>query len=75
MRGTEDIMMGKIDKSPIKYPGFAGTGSACTYCNFKTVCRFNSTSGEERRVKKPDLTVKEQLEAFRTGGDENASVE
>lgn len=75
VKGTEDIMMGKIDKSPIKYPGFFGAGHACTYCDFRTVCRFNSTSGEERRVKKPDLTIKEQLEAFRTGGDSDASVE
>ena len=75
VKGTEDIMKGVIDKSPIQYPGFGGTGSACAYCDFKTVCRFNPTSGKERKVKKSELTIKEQLKELGSGGEEDASVE
>ena len=56
---ADRVLAGCIEKAPSKTAG-AMDGS-CRYCDYKTVCRFNKTSGEERIISKPEGTVSDQI--------------
>lgn len=44
-----DILGGKNDISPARYK----TESACTWCNYREICQFDTTCGDTARILKP----------------------
>ena len=57
--GTDKILAGSFDKSPIMFSG--QQDNACAYCDFKPVCRFGGVAGRERRIPKAAGTVRDQI--------------
>ena len=62
MKQTADsILAGSFEKSPlIENPQY----SACTYCSYKDLCRFNSCSGKKRYLDKLQGSAREKLESI-----------
>ena len=48
---AEEILAGKFAKTPIE--------GSCTYCSYKSVCRFNEYAGKEKYIKKENGNMEE----------------
>lgn len=66
--GTDKILAGVFDKSPIRFSG--QQDNACAYCDYKPVCRFGKAAGQERKIPKAAGTVRDQIRELK-----NATVE
>jgi ATP-dependent helicase/nuclease subunit B len=62
--GAEEILAGKFSKNPISYEG--KRGNACTYCGYKSVCRFGKTSGSEKSIPRNTDSIRSQIKEFET---------
>ncbi len=63
---AEEILSGKMKKTPVKY---AGSDPACRYCAYRSVCRNNMHNVTEREIKAPAGNVREQLDLMLPLGD------
>ena len=57
--GTDKILAGVFDKSPIRFSG--QQDNACAYCDYKPVCRFGKAAGQERKIPRASGTVRDQI--------------
>ncbi|MBR6404491.1 MAG: exodeoxyribonuclease V subunit gamma [Eubacterium sp.] len=69
---ADRVLAGHFEKTPSKTAG-AMEGS-CRYCDYKSVCRFNKTSGEERVISKPDGTVSEQIKDLSSKASSDSKI-
>lgn len=62
-----DILGGAADVRPARYKN----DNACTWCQYRDICRFDTTCGDAARILKP-LDAADAWEEIMKGGDGNA---
>lgn len=60
---TEDILAGKIDKHPVRY--YTERNKKCSFCDYKTVCRFGVYSGSVNYIPNQTDTDIEMIKAMK----------
>ena len=58
---SREILKGKIDIKPFK----SGKTTACTYCNYKSICRFNTNIKGNEYMKISNKKKNEILDEIR----------